>query len=142
MKKLHRSTSDDMLCGVCAGLAEMFGTDPTIVRLAYAFLTLVTGVLPGVLTYVLACFIVPAQGQRSPAVRRIHRSRDDRMIAGVIGGLAEALEVDASLLRLIVVFVCLATVILPGVVIYLLAWAIIPVRPSAQRAGDRAAAPH
>ena len=38
-KKLTRSTTESMLCGVCGGLAEYFDFDPTLVRVAYAFLT-------------------------------------------------------------------------------------------------------
>ena len=35
-KKLYRSESNRMLCGVCAGIAEYFDLDPTLIRLAWA----------------------------------------------------------------------------------------------------------
>ena len=44
-KKLYRSESNRMLCGVCAGIAEYFDLDPTLIRLAsvsYTHLTLPT----------------------------------------------------------------------------------------------------
>ena len=37
-KKLYRSESDRMLCGVCAGIAEYFQIDATLIRLAWVFL--------------------------------------------------------------------------------------------------------
>ena len=55
MKKLYKS-NNRMLCGVCAGLAEYLGIDPTIVRLIWAALAL-TGT--GILLYIIAALIMP-----------------------------------------------------------------------------------
>ncbi len=55
MKKLYKS-NNRMLCGVCAGLAEYLGIDPTIVRLIWAALAL-TGT--GILLYIVAALIMP-----------------------------------------------------------------------------------
>lgn len=55
MKKLYKS-NNRMLCGVCAGLAEYLGVDPTIVRLIWAALAL-TGT--GILMYIVAALIMP-----------------------------------------------------------------------------------
>ncbi|RMD50165.1 MAG: PspC domain-containing protein [Ignavibacteria bacterium] len=59
-------------------------------------------------------------------MKRVYRSREDQKIAGVVGGLAEYLNVDANLLRLAVVLLCFLTGIIPVVITYLLAWLIIP----------------
>ncbi len=59
MKKLYRSTTDRMIAGVCGGLAEYVNVDPTIIRLAVAFLTCATAIVPGVAVYFLAMIIVP-----------------------------------------------------------------------------------
>jgi phage shock protein PspC (stress-responsive transcriptional regulator) len=56
---LHRSSSDRKLAGVCGGLAETFGTDATVLRLAAVFATLVTGIVWGVLAYAIAWFVLP-----------------------------------------------------------------------------------
>lgn len=54
-------------------------------------------------------------------VRKLHRSRNDRMFLGVLGGLAEYFKINSTLLRLIfLVFVAL-TGFFPGVLIYLFA---------------------
>lgn len=57
-KKLLRSVRDRKLGGVCGGLAEYFDIDPTIVRLAWAFVSLVSVGL-GILAYLIAWIIVP-----------------------------------------------------------------------------------
>lgn len=57
-KILTRSAKDRMLAGVCAGLAEYMGMDPTVVRLIFVLLFFVTG--PGVLlAYLIMALIVP-----------------------------------------------------------------------------------
>lgn len=55
MKKLYKS-SNRMICGVCAGVAEYFGIDPTIVRLIWAALAL-SGT--GILLYIVAVIVMP-----------------------------------------------------------------------------------
>jgi phage shock protein PspC (stress-responsive transcriptional regulator) len=58
---------------------------------------------------------------------RIHRSRTDRMLGGVCGGLAEALDVDVALLRISLV----ALTILGGgigIPLYISAWILAPER--------------
>jgi phage shock protein C len=62
-------------------------------------------------------------------VKRIYLSRADRKIAGVCGGLAEYLEMDPTLVRLIAIFLLVFTGILPMVIVYLVAWAVIPNQP-------------
>ena len=63
-------------------------------------------------------------------MRRLYRSTKDRMIAGIFGGIAEIFNWDPSLVRLLAVFIGLATVILPIFVTYIIAWIIIPERPN------------
>jgi phage shock protein PspC (stress-responsive transcriptional regulator) len=54
-KKIYKS-NDRKICGVCGGLAEFFGIDPTIVRLVYAILALTYG--SGLLIYIIAAIIM------------------------------------------------------------------------------------
>ena len=56
--QLYRSRENRMLAGVCGGLAEYFNLDPTIVRLAYLFLTLAS-VGIGVIAYVIMVIVFP-----------------------------------------------------------------------------------
>ena len=59
MKKLHKSNSQKMICGVCGGLAEYFGIDVTIVRLVAVVLGVTGG--SGLLLYFLAAIIMPEE---------------------------------------------------------------------------------
>jgi phage shock protein C len=63
-------------------------------------------------------------------MKRMYRSRDDRMLAGICGGAGEVYAVDPTLIRLGLVFLALATGILPAVVTYIIGWIIIPLGPS------------
>ena len=57
---------------------------------------------------------------------KLMRSRVDRRIGGVCAGLAEHLELDTSLVRVLWVFLTLASGCFPGIIAYVLAWIIIP----------------
>ena len=59
--------------------------------------------------------------------RKLYRSRTNRKLAGVCGGLAEYFNTDATLIR--VLFVVLAVLGGSGLVIYLAMWAIVPSEP-------------
>jgi phage shock protein C len=58
-QRLHRSGSDRMIAGVCGGLAAYFAVDVTVVRLVWAVVTVLTGVIPGSLVYLLFVIVVP-----------------------------------------------------------------------------------
>ena len=57
-KKLTRSRNK-MLGGVCAGIAEYFDIDPTIVRAIYALLSVFSAGFPGLLLYLILLIIMP-----------------------------------------------------------------------------------
>jgi phage shock protein PspC (stress-responsive transcriptional regulator) len=59
-------------------------------------------------------------------MKRIYRSKEDRKIAGILGGLGELFDIDPTLFRLLFVFIGLATGIIPLAVAYLIGWIIIP----------------
>ena len=64
-----------------------------------------------------------------PTPKKLMRSRAERKIVGVCAGLAQYLDLDASLVRILCFFIALATGVFPGVVTYLLAWIIVPEEP-------------
>ncbi len=61
MRKLYLSGKDSRIFGVCGGIGESYDIDPTLVRLTVVFLCLATGILPLVLTYIIAWAIVPKE---------------------------------------------------------------------------------
>ncbi len=56
-KRLYKARGHRMVCGVCGGVAEYFGVDPTLVRLA--FLLLAAGWGSGIIAYIVAALIIP-----------------------------------------------------------------------------------
>jgi phage shock protein C len=58
--------------------------------------------------------------------KSLRRSTTNCLIAGVIGGLAEFFELDATLLRVVYVILSIASVAFPGILVYLILWFLIP----------------
>ncbi len=56
----------------------------------------------------------------------LYRSRDSRVIAGVLGGLARSWGWDPTLLRIIYVIVSVASAAFPGIIVYLILWVLMP----------------
>lgn len=56
-KRLYRNMNDKMLCGVCSGIADYFGLDPTLIRLGWVVFTFLGG--SGILAYIIAAIIIP-----------------------------------------------------------------------------------
>ncbi len=56
-KRLTRDTSNKMIGGVCSGVANYFGIDPTLVRIIWAVLALGYGA--GILAYIICWVIIP-----------------------------------------------------------------------------------
>lgn len=58
-KRLYKSSTDKKLCGVCAGIANFFNIDPTIIRVLYAVAAIFTTGFPFTLLYIILAFILP-----------------------------------------------------------------------------------
>lgn len=69
--------------------------------------------------------------------RRIYRS-NDRIIAGVVGGFAERYDLEPTILRLAVVFMTVITGLVPGIITYLVAMAIMPAHTASERTEEPA----
>ncbi|MDO9550760.1 MAG: PspC domain-containing protein, partial [Methanoregula sp.] len=61
MKRLYRSKNQRMLGGVCGGIGEHINVDPTVIRLVWAVLTLLS-VGIGIIAYIIAWVIIPEEG--------------------------------------------------------------------------------
>lgn len=60
-KKFRRSRRNQMIGGVCAGLGDFFNLDPTLVRISYVLLSILSVGFPGVLVYIIMWIIVPLE---------------------------------------------------------------------------------
>jgi phage shock protein PspC (stress-responsive transcriptional regulator) len=54
-----RRSRDRLIAGVCGGLAEWLGWDPTLVRLLYVLGSLASAAFPGLLVYLVLWFVMP-----------------------------------------------------------------------------------
>ncbi|MEW6337953.1 MAG: PspC domain-containing protein [Acidobacteriota bacterium] len=59
-RALRRRRAGGTLAGVCSGLAEYFDVDPTLVRVAYLSATVLSGLFPGVILYLVLALFIPA----------------------------------------------------------------------------------
>ena len=59
MKKRLRRSNDRMIAGVCAGIAEYFDVDVTLVRIGYVLISMISAAFPGILVYIIAWIIMP-----------------------------------------------------------------------------------
>ena len=133
-RRLVRIRSEQKIAGVCAGLADYLDVDVTLVRALWLALTIVPGaIVGGVLAYALAWIIMPeGQPVRAAVKQRLTRSVTDAKVAGVCGGLAEYLGVDATFVRVgWIVLSVLPGCIVGGILAYLAAWLIVPKAPTA-----------
>ncbi|MDE2001117.1 MAG: PspC domain-containing protein [Patescibacteria group bacterium] len=63
MKYLVRDPQHKMIAGVLAGLGHYFEVDPTLLRVFYIFLTVITGFVPGILIYFFAALVMPLKAE-------------------------------------------------------------------------------
>ena len=75
----------------------------------------------------------------SQATKRLYRSRSDRQIAGVCGGIAEFFDLDPTLVRLFFVLAFLLGG--HGILVYLALWLVVPEQPAGQAVIDQVSGP-
>lgn len=68
-KRLYRSRSDQMIWGVCGGLAKYFDIDPTIVRLIVVLLIFAGGA--GILAYIILAVVTPLESSQAAAPKDV-----------------------------------------------------------------------
>jgi phage shock protein PspC (stress-responsive transcriptional regulator) len=56
---LHRSNQNKILAGVCGGIAEWLGWNPTLVRVLFVIISIVSAAFPGILVYILLWIFMP-----------------------------------------------------------------------------------
>ena len=65
-RRLTRSAQHKMIAGVCGGLAEYFGMDVTLVRIAYVLISILSVAFPGILAYIILMFVMPPPDSAAP----------------------------------------------------------------------------
>ncbi len=152
--RLYRDDNDKILGGVCSGLANYLRIDPTIVRIVFALITFGAGT--GILIYILLWAILPSKPLNNTiSAKRLYRNPEEKVIAGVAGGIATYFDIAVWIPRLIFAFPLVLGILtsifksawffdvdpFPGIifgsfggtlfVVYAILWAVIPEAKSA-----------
>jgi len=64
-KRLYLSSKDKQIAGVCGGIAEYLNADPTLIRLLWIIITVITGLVPGIIAYIIAAIVMPANPEET-----------------------------------------------------------------------------
>ena len=133
MKRLYRSRTDRKIFGICGGIAEYFQIDATFIRIIWMTVVLAAGT--GILLYLICLLIMPLETQdrasnkpkasEVSSFNQFYRSTDNKIIAGVCGGMGDFFNIDPLIIRIL--FLALALVGLgTGIILYIILWIVIP----------------
>lgn len=61
-KPLKRSSQNRIIAGVCGGIADWLGWDPTVVRVAYVLISVLSAAFPGIIAYIILWLLIPSDG--------------------------------------------------------------------------------
>ncbi len=95
-RRLHRNSSDQIIGGVCSGLAHYFKVDPVWVRILFV---LFFGLLFWV--YIILWIVLKSMPLESNVTKRFYRNPGDRVLGGVCGGLAAYFKIDSWIPRVL-----------------------------------------
>ena len=126
MKQIYLSSEKKFL-GICGGIADYFNVDPTLIRIVVACLALYTAIIPALVAYIVMSFVLPQQPEGYTTVntaKKLTKSKCNKKISGVCGGLAEYFGIDATIVRLI--FALSFLFIGFGLTIYIVCLALMP----------------
>ena len=127
-KRLYKSP-DKKLCGVCAGVADYFNTDPTLIRLLVLLLSMFSFGMIAIAYFVCAIAIENPHENYFEIYhntsKKIMKS-PNKKLCGVCGGIAERLNIDPVIVRIIWGLLTVFTVGIPGIIVYFVASAIMP----------------
>lgn len=140
-RRLYRNEGDKVLGGVASGLAAYFRIDPAMMRLVFVLLTIFGG--SGMLIYVVLWILLPSQVVDNPTRKRLFRDTEERIIAGIGGGLGKFFDINPAIPRAIFalpfilgivgsIFDVGSSLILPGIswgtftTLYIVMWIVLP----------------
>lgn len=95
-KRLYRDESNKILGGVCSGIGAYLGIDPWIVRILF----IISGL--GLLAYIILWIFLPSDSLKKTGVsKKLYRNPDNRIIAGVCGGIGSYFNINPWIPRII-----------------------------------------
>lgn|SRR3990167_2470994 len=127
MRKIYKERFDKKMGGVCGGLAQFFRVDSSIIRLLFVMSAIFSAGLT-IIIYLILWLVLPVGpiAYVEASYKRLFRSRRDRKIAGICGGLAKYFRVDSTIVRIIFILVLFLTGFFPMFIVYVTGIAVIP----------------
>lgn len=127
-KKLYKSP-DKKISGVCAGIADYFNIDPTLIRLGALLLTFVS-LGTAVVVYLIMSIAIENPPMNyydlyQNTAKKLTKG-NDKKISGVCSGLAQRMNIDPAIIRIAWGLITAFTVGLPGIILYIVAAMIMP----------------
>ncbi len=99
-KKLFRSENEKIIAGVCGGLGNYFSIDPLAFRLLFVIISVISRGL-GLLTYIILWAVLTSKELPVNLSKRLYRNSNNKVIAGVCGGLASFFNIEAWIVRVL-----------------------------------------
>lgn len=134
--RLYRNTKSKVFGGVCSGLADYFGTDPSLVRLIFVLFAFIAG--SSIWAYLIMWIVIPVgtetqidNCQIGDNRKRLYRDIEHKTLGGVCAGIAAYFGWALDSVRLVVVLATLALIwafpIMSFIMLtYIAAWIFIP----------------
>ncbi len=128
MKKLYKDRWDKKIAGICGGIGNYIGVDPSLIRVLFVFICVITGVLPLVVVYLVAYLIMPMGPKIYIEIpcKKLYKDLYHKKFFGVLAGIANYLNTDATLIRIIFIVSMLITGVFPLFITYIAAGFILP----------------
>ncbi|NMM49368.1 PspC domain-containing protein [Marinigracilibium pacificum] len=131
-RKLFRDMNGRLIGGVCSGLAHYFNVDALWIRLLFLILTFGGFIFEPapvlvIIGYIAMWIIVPPNYtlEENQQIKKLYRNPDDKVIAGVAGGIAAYFGTDTTLIRVLFILGIFAGG--TGLILYLVLWIITPI---------------
>ena len=107
--RLYRDSSDKIIGGVASGIANYLDIDPAVMRILMLLFVFTAGF--GILLYIILWIVLPAKDLDNYTGKRLFRNPDNKVIAGVAGGLGAYFNIQTWVIRLILVSPLLLNII-------------------------------
>lgn len=131
MKKLYKDRWNKKILGIFGGIGQLIGIDPNILRIIAIMLIIPLGVITLPIIYFALGFFLP-DGPKvfiQPTYKRLYKNADNKVVFGVLSGLADYLRVDVMLIRITYVILCFLTGFFPLFFAYIVAGSLVPLKP-------------
>lgn len=138
-KRLFRNEQQKIIGGVCAGLADYFNIDVTVVRLLFVVMFFSFGI--GLIPYIVLWIVAPnsTEGQIGAIRKKLYRDSEHKLIGGVCSGISEFFGIDVWIPRVLFLLPVIGSAIgragdwsfieslMPGSFLaYLICWFVLP----------------